>query len=98
MITLIKKYGENYTNLTDAVAAELITEAMDIEDDRIIYKRIYVEDLLNILPTRKVAILFQIENKIEAALKYELAIQVPYVPLAEEPNTDTNEAPAVETK
>lgn len=84
LIALISKYSENYDQLTDAVAAELMVEAMDIEEDRSIYKRLYVEDLLDILPTKKVAVLFQIENKIEALVKYELSLQVPFVNLPEE--------------
>jgi hypothetical protein len=83
MFALISKYAENYANLSDAVAAELMVEAMDIEEDRMIYKKIYVEELLDILPTKKVAMLFQIENKIEAAVKYELTQSIPFVNLPE---------------
>lgn len=91
MIALIRKYADHYQNLTDAVAAELMSDAMDIEDDRMIYKRLYVEELLEILPTRKVVVLFQIENKLEAAVKYGLSEVIPVVSLTEESTIDTNQ-------
>jgi hypothetical protein len=79
LIALIGKYAENYENLSDAVATELMNESMQIESARMALKQGYVTKLQEVLPVTKVAILFQIENKIEAAVKYELAATIPMV-------------------
>jgi hypothetical protein len=79
LIALITKYAENYENLSDAVATELMNESMQIESARMALKQGYVTKLQEVLPVTKVAILFQIENKIEAAVKYELAATIPMV-------------------
>lgn len=83
LIAVIRKYAENYKNLSDAVAADIMAEAMDIENDHMIYKKLYVEDLLAILPTKKVVVLYQLENKIEAAVRYDLSLEIPLVALTE---------------
>jgi hypothetical protein len=83
-IALLRKYSDNYKTLSDATASELITDYMNIEEDRLAYKKRYIEDLFEILTTKKVAVLFQLENKIEAALKYELSLEVPFVNLPDD--------------
>jgi hypothetical protein len=90
LLAMIRKYAENFKNLSDEMAAELMAEAMDIEQDRQIYKRLYVEGLLDILPTKKVAVLFQIENKIEAEIKYDLSLEIPFVNDAKQPSAETS--------
>jgi len=66
----------------------LMTKAMDIEEDRMIYKQIYVDDLKQIFPTTKVARLYQIENKIDTAVKAELIQQIPLVLVSEDKADD----------
>jgi hypothetical protein len=79
MIAMIGKYAENYENLSDQVANELMAESMKIEAERMALKQGYIIKLQEVLPVTKVAILFQIENKIEAVVKYELAATIPMV-------------------
>lgn len=80
LLALIVKYSENYENLSDDLASELMSMAMEIEENRMIHKQVYIEDLVKILPMKKVVVLYQLENKIDAALKYELAEMIPFVP------------------
>lgn len=84
LLKLIVTYKENYENLSDEMAAELMTDAMDIEEDRMILRQVYVLDLVGILPMKKVAVLFQLESKIDAAVRYELAEMIPFVKLPDE--------------
>jgi len=79
LIKAIQKYADNYETLTDTMAAELMQEAMSIEEDRMILKQVYVADLEEILPMKKVVILYQIENKLNAVLRAELAAMIPLV-------------------
>ena len=41
--------------------------------------RAYVDDFSAVLPGRKVARFYQIENKMDAVLRYELASRIPVV-------------------
>lgn len=78
---LIVSYAQDYNNnsLTDEKAQKLIDEALAIEGDETTLKKEMVPQLSSILPARKVARYIQIENKIRAAGKYELAARVPLV-------------------
>ncbi len=79
---LIGRYADVYNNktLTDEVAKSLLDEALAIEQAEVAMKQSYVPKLSAALPSTKVARFLQIENKIRAAVKYELADGIPLVP------------------
>ena len=68
-------YGTN--NLTDEKAKALLENYFEIEEAEIKLKRSFVPKLSNVLPGVKVARYMQLENKIRAIVKYELAREVP---------------------
>ena len=76
---LIESYAAEYrgNTLTDTKAEKLLTEAIAIEEAEAALKKAYVPRLSKGLPAKKVARYIQIENKIRAVLKYELARQIP---------------------
>ncbi len=76
---LINRYAEVYrTNaLTDETAKSLLDEAIQIEQAEVSLKQAYVPKLAAVLPATKVARYIQIENKIRAAIKYDLAEHIP---------------------
>jgi hypothetical protein len=78
---LIEKYAADYraNTLTDDKAKLLIDELIAIEQAEANLKTTYVPKLSKVLPQKKVARYLQIENKIRAVVKYELASQVPLV-------------------
>lgn len=78
---MIVAYADDYRNntLNDDKAKALIKEALAIEDAELKLKRTYSEKLTPVLPQKKVARFLQIQNKIRAVVKYELAAQVPLV-------------------
>jgi hypothetical protein len=78
---LIESYAADYrTNtLTDEKAKKLIDEFVAIEQAEGGLKASYVPKLSKVLPPKKVARYLQIENKIRAVVKYELAGGVPLV-------------------
>ncbi len=78
---LINRYAEVYrTNaLTDATAKSLLDEAIQIEQGEVSLKQAYVPKLTAVLPATKVARYLQIESKIRAAIKYDLAENIPLV-------------------
>lgn len=78
---LIQSYADDYNNnsMTDAKAKKMISEMVSIDDAETAMKKSFVPKLYKVLPAVKVARYLQIENKIRAALRYELATAVPLV-------------------
>jgi hypothetical protein len=79
---LINRYAEAYKAkaMTEATAKSLMDEALAIERAEVGLRESYVPKLSAALPTTKVARYLQIENKIRAVIKYELASEIPLVP------------------
>lgn len=81
LLGAIKSYADAYNKgpVSDETAKKLINEAIAIEDAEVKLKRSYVPKLEKVVPGMKVARYIQIENKIRAIGKYELAAQIPLV-------------------
>jgi len=81
LIGTIMSYAEAYKKgpVSDETAKKLINEAIAIEDAEVKLKRSYVPKLEKVVPGMKVARYLQIESKIRAIGKYELAAQIPLV-------------------
>jgi len=79
LATMLVSYARehNAASLTDDKAAALLDRYLRIEEDEIRLKRAFVPRLAKVLPGRKVARYMQVENKIRAIVKYELAGEVP---------------------
>jgi hypothetical protein len=82
IVKLIEGYAADYraNSMTDEGAKKLISELVAIEKAEAAMKESYVPKLNKVLPPKKVARYLQIENKIRAAIKYELAGEIPLVP------------------
>jgi Spy/CpxP family protein refolding chaperone len=80
-VAMLESYAADFRDksLTDAKAKKLIEEAVAIEQAEANLKSTYAPKLSKVLPVRKVARYLQIENKIRAVVKYELAQGVPLV-------------------
>lgn len=81
LVKLLESYAADYRKkaLTDEGAKKLIDESVAIEQAEAKLKSSYVPKLSKVLPARKVARYMQIENKIRAVIKYDLAATVPLV-------------------
>jgi hypothetical protein len=66
-------------SLTDDKAKKLIDEAVSIDQAEASLKSTFAPKLSKVLPVKKVARYLQIENKIRAVVRYELAQGVPLV-------------------
>jgi len=79
IVQAIKAYAEAYRTdtLTNDKAQGILGEALDIEQAEVDLKRAYVPKLSAVVSSVKVARYLQIENKIRALLKYELAGEIP---------------------
>jgi len=78
---LLESYAADFRDktLTDDKAKKLIDEALAIEQAEVNLKSTYAPKLGKALPVKKVARYLQIENKIRAVVKYDLAQGVPLV-------------------
>ena len=81
LVVALKSYADAYKKgpVSDETAKKLINEALDIEDAEVKLKRSYVTKLDKVIPGMKVARYIQIENKIRAVVKFDLAAQIPLV-------------------
>ena len=78
-IKVIKDYLDSYETITNERAEALLKEYMAIEKERADLKSAFLPKFTKVLPAKKVARYYQIENKLEAIVKYELAKDVPLV-------------------
>jgi len=76
---LIENYTANFGKLSDEQAEKLTREYLAIELDRAKVRESYLGPISKALPGRKVMRFYQIENKIDAVLRYELARTIPVV-------------------
>jgi len=78
---LLESYADDFRgkSLTDDKAKKLIDEALAIEQAEADLKGTYAPRLGKVLPVKKVARYLQIENKIRAVIKYDIAQGVPLV-------------------
>ena len=77
IVALITTYANNYQNMTDKVADKLLTEYVRIEQERARLKAHYLPKFKKVLPPKKVARFYQIENKLDTAILAEVAQAVP---------------------
>lgn len=80
-IKLIEDYAEAYDQgrISNAAARDLLARSMAIDQDEGRMKRTYVSKMQRVLPDAVVARWAQIENKVRAAVRYELAASIPLV-------------------
>jgi len=80
-VKLIQSYAADYNanTLTDEKAKKLVDELVAIEQAEAGLKASYVPKLSKVLPMKKVARYLQVENKVRALVKYELAGNIPLV-------------------
>jgi hypothetical protein len=78
---LLDSYADDYRkkSLTDDKAKKLIDEAVAIDQAEANLKSTYAPKLGKVLPMRKVVRYLQIENKIRAVIRYDIASGVPLV-------------------
>ena len=81
-VKLIRDYVDAYGKMTSDTAKKLLDEYMAIEALGPKLRQAYLPKFRQALPEMKVARYYQIENKIQAAVMYELAQKIPLVETA----------------
>jgi hypothetical protein len=76
---LLGDYTAAYESMTDETASRLLTEFLKLQTDHAAVLNRFRPRFDRVLPPRKVARLYQVENKIRAVLEYQLARDIPVV-------------------
>jgi hypothetical protein len=79
VLKLLDTYTKAYDTMTDEIATSLLKQFLALERDHVALLTSYVPRFQKVLPPRKVARLYQIENKARALVNYELARSIPFV-------------------
>ncbi|MDG5466821.1 hypothetical protein P9J64_00640 [Deltaproteobacteria bacterium IMCC39524] len=74
---LILAYASVYQTLTDEQAVKLVDEYYDIQDDRLAVMKKMAVDVGKVLPGKKAFRYLQVESKLSAIGRYELAKEIP---------------------
>ena len=79
LLKLIDVYGKSYEAMTDETATKILKDYLALEQDHVKLLSGYVPKFQKVLPPKKVARLYQIENKMRALVNYDLAVEIPFV-------------------
>ena len=76
---VIIDYVKNYEKMTDEKACKLIKSYLAAEGELLKLKESYLPKFSAVLSQKKVARYYQLENKIQAVIRYDLADEIPLV-------------------
>ena len=79
VVALIGDYTASFRDLSDEKAQKLMEDYLTAESERIQVRQNYLPEFAKVLPGRTVARFYQIENKMDAVLRYDLAATIPVV-------------------
>jgi hypothetical protein len=76
-VALILGYAEKFGSVTDEYATAMLKEFMEIREQALQIQKKYVPRFGEVLPPVLVARFYQIENKLDAIIAYDLAMSIP---------------------
>jgi hypothetical protein len=79
VLKLLETYAKAYDTISDEMATKLMTQYLALERDHVALLSAYFPRFGKVLPPKKVARLYQVENKIRALVNYDLARSIPLV-------------------
>ena len=79
LLKLINEYAQTYETMTDQAAQNLTTKYLALESERVKMIQSYVQKITKAVGSKKAARYLQLENKINAVLRFELAANIPLV-------------------
>lgn len=78
-LQVIEEYRANFGRMTDEEAQRLVEDYLGVERDRTAVRQAFVGPFSEVLPGRKLMRFYQIENKIDAVVRYDLAATIPVI-------------------
>ena len=79
LVSLIKDYAKEYKekSLSDSKAQQLVQDYLALEEDMTNLKKSYLKKFTAVIPAKKVMTYYQLENKIQSIIKFDMAIEIP---------------------
>ncbi len=81
-LDIILDYAENYETMSDEKADELMLRTFKVTDELVKLKKAYYKKFKKILASGRVVRFFQIDNKINALISAEMALEIPLVEIS----------------
>lgn len=78
-VALIKDYAANYASMSEEKATDLLQRLTAIEDKGLAAKRQFIQELQKVLPAKKVARFYQVDNRINMLAGLALASEIPLI-------------------
>ena len=78
-LTLIQQYAATYEAMTDGQASDLAKKTFDLEQKKTDLKRKYFKKFVKVMPAKKAARFFQIDNQLNMAVDLQLAASLPLI-------------------
>jgi hypothetical protein len=78
-LNFVRNYAKEKETMTDKQAKEMMKEFLSIQEERLKLKKSFIKEFNVVLPPKKLMRYFQLENKIEAGINYELASHIPLI-------------------
>ena len=78
-VDMLKRFSESYETLTDDEAMSLLDDHLSYQKQVLKVQTTYAKKMNKVLPGNTVARFFQIENKMDAIINYELASDIPLI-------------------
>jgi len=79
LVKVIEEYAASFPGVSNEKAMKLTDDYLAAESDRANLRRTYLAELAKALPGKKVMRFYQLENKIDAIVRYDLAAGIPIV-------------------
>ena len=79
LVKIIQQYSASYRDMSNEAALKLVEDYLAVEADRVQVRRTYLPEFAKVLPGRTVARFYQIENKLDALMRYDLAAAIPVI-------------------
>ncbi|HEX6131538.1 MAG TPA: hypothetical protein VF044_07380 [Actinomycetota bacterium] len=77
LVEVIGEYTAGFADLSNEKALALVDDYLAVEAERVAVRRAYLDEIAEVLPGRTVARFYQIENKMDAVVRYDLAAAIP---------------------
>jgi hypothetical protein len=95
MVKLIQRYAFHYPNVPEDVAKSMLKQFTDLEKEQLATRTGYLKRFGRILPPSKNLRFAQVENRLDLALRLELAAGIPLSPVEDRLEADSTAAAAV---
>jgi hypothetical protein len=76
---LIESFAKNFETMSNETAKKLVNDSLKIKADDLKLRQSYLPKFRGVLAEKKVAGYYQLENKIDAVIAYQLASLIPLI-------------------